>query len=240
MTMASRAERREAMIAREDLAFPWFIGAALAVAVGAGFILAVLLPLAAALGWEWGSRWRALVQVHGHLQLVGWLGLFIAGMAFRLAPRFSGRPLRAAALTTPTLALLLAGLLGRAIAQPWLDQPALRALLPLSALLELSGALLFAGMLTATLAPTLGRVAPAPLFVVGASGLVLQALLGALWLPALTADRPFIPADRSAVLLSVQFFGFVLPFILGVSLRALPTFFKRPSPSGGRALVLAG
>ena len=54
-------------VARPDESFPWYIGAALAAAVFGGFALAVLLPLAVVLDWNWGVRWRALVQAHGHL-----------------------------------------------------------------------------------------------------------------------------------------------------------------------------
>src|SRR5215213_253463 len=90
--MPPRAGTRR-VVAREDWTFPWYIGGALVTALVGGFVLAVLLPLAVVLDWRWGTRWRALVQVHGHLQIVGWLGLFIAGMALRLAPRFAGRPL---------------------------------------------------------------------------------------------------------------------------------------------------
>jgi hypothetical protein len=96
-----------APVARADAAFPWYIAAALGVAVGGGFALALLAPLAVALGWDWGMRWRPLVQAHGHLQVGGWIGLFIVGIGYRLVPRFAGRPLFLSGATAPTLALLL-------------------------------------------------------------------------------------------------------------------------------------
>lgn len=228
-----------APVARDDRTFPWYIGAALAVAVGGGFLLALLVPLAAWLGWDWGVRWRALVQAHGHLQVAGWVGLFIAGMGFRLVPRFAGEPLRFPAVTLPALVLLAAGLTGRAVAQPWLDVPGMRLLLAAAALAELAGAALFAASVVATLRPVLGTFAPAPLLVLGAAGFVAQALLGLRWLLPLTADAPSIPANRDAALLSLQFFAFLLPFVLGVSLRALPVFFKRAAPSPRRLQLLA-
>lgn len=220
-----------APVARADAAFPWCIALALAAAVAGGFVLAVLLPLAAALEWAWGVRWRALVQAHGHLQVGGWVGLFIVGMAFRLVPRFAGRPLRFPRVTLPVLVLLPAGLLGRAVAQPWLDVPGMRVLLTLSALAELAGARLFATAIVATLAPAVRTFAPAPLLVLGAGGLLAQAALGAVWLMQLPGDAPAIPADRNAALLSLQFYAFQLPFVLGVSLRALPSIFAHPAPA---------
>jgi uncharacterized protein involved in response to NO len=230
---------QRAMVARTDAAFPWYIGGAFVVAVAGGFMLAVLLPLAVVLEWDWGVRWRALAQAHGHLQIAGWLGLFIAGMSLRLAPRFAGRPLRFAALTAPALALLLFGVLGRALAQPLVEDPAMRGILFVSVLAECVGAVLVALSLIATLAPAAGTLAPAPFLMLGAIGMVSQAVLGTLWLPDLSGDQPFVAANRNDVLLGIQFFAFVLPFVLGVSLRALPVFFARPAPSVRSAWVTA-
>jgi len=228
-------------VAREDRAFPWYIGGALAVAVLGGFALAIALSLAAALGWEWGVRWRALAQAHGHLQVVGWLGLFIAGMAFRLAPRFAGRPLRFASVTPVALALLATGLLARALAQPALDLPGMRPLLLAGATAELAGALLVALALGATLLPVVTTLPAAPLLLLSAAGFVVQALLALWWLTGLQSDYPALAADRDAALLAVQFYGFVLPAVLGVSLRSLPVFFRQPPVPAWRAwLVVAG
>jgi uncharacterized protein involved in response to NO len=218
-------------VARADRSFPWYIGAALAVAVSSGFVLAILLPLAVVLDWRWGVRWRALVQVHGHLQIGGWLGLFVIGMMFRLLPRFAGRPLQFAWVTWPALALLLLGTLGRGVAQPWLGLPGMRVLLDFSVVAELIGTLLVAVSIGATTMPALRTFAPAPLFLVGVTGLVVQAALGAVWLPAMDGAVPALPPARDEALLSLQFYAFLLPVVFGVSLRALPSFFARPAPT---------
>jgi uncharacterized protein involved in response to NO len=233
------ADAPRATVARTDAAFPWFIGGAFAVAVAGGFMLAVLLPLAVVLEWDWGVRWRALVQSHGHLQIAGWLGLFIAGMALRLAPRFAGQPLRFPTITAPAVALLLFGVLGRAISQPWLQDPAVRGFLVVSVIAELVGTFLIALSLIATLAPAARKLPPAPFLMLGAIGMVAQALLGALWIPDLTGEQPFVAADRNNVLLAIQFYAFVLPFVLGVSLRALPVFFARSAPNVRIAWLVA-
>lgn len=225
-------------VARADASFPWYIGTALILAVGGGFALAILLPLAVVLEWDWGMRWRLLVQVHGHLQVIGWLGLFIVGMAYRLVPRFAGRPLRLANLTPLTLVLLLGGLLGRGAAQPWIGLPGMRALLVTATLAELVGAALFAASITATLWPVTRTMAPAPLLMLGAAGLVAQAALGVLWLSHIAGDAPVISADRNAALLAIQIYAFVLPFMLGVALRSLPVFFKYPVPTFLRTFML--
>jgi hypothetical protein len=73
----------------------------------------------------------------------------------------------------------------------------------------------------------------------GAAGMVAQAALGAWWLPRLTADAPVLPADRNGALLSLQFFAFQLPFVLGVSMQALPRFFAYRHLTPTRILPVA-
>lgn len=227
-------------VARTDPAFPWFIGASLVTALAGGFALAVLLPLAVVLDWNWGLRWRALAQAHGHLQVAGWVGLFVAGMAFRLAPRFAGRPLRLARATIPALVLLAAGLAGRVIAQPWLDVPGMRAVLIAAGIAEAAGSLLVFAALVVTLAPAARTLPAAMLLMLGATGMVEQAILGGVFLTRLTASAPSIPPDRDSALLSLQFYAFLLPFTLGVSFRALPTLFAWPAPGWRWAWLVAG
>lgn len=61
-----------------------FIALALGFAIAGGFVLAIVLPVGLALG-EAGPRWPAYVQVHGHVQTIGFVGLIIVGVAHRLA-----------------------------------------------------------------------------------------------------------------------------------------------------------
>jgi uncharacterized protein involved in response to NO len=239
MTIDQTRRATTAKVAREDRAFPWYIGAALAVALAGGFVRALLLPLAEVFNWDWGMRWRALAQVHGHVQVGGWLGLFIAGMALRLAPRFAGRPLALAATTPAALALLVVRLIGRTVAQPWLDVPGTRALLIVGVAAELAGSALVGAALVGTLLPAARTLPSAPRLLLGAVGMVAQAGLTALCLLALNADALAVPPDRDG-LLTVQFYAFLLPFALGVSLRAFPTFFDRPRISITWAWLIAG
>ena len=104
-----------------------FIAASLAFAIGGGFLLSLLLPLARTLDWAWGGdlRWSEMVQLHGQLQLIGFAGLFVMGMALRIMPRVSGRPLALQRLI-PWLVPLIAGyLILRSMAHP-LEDGALR------------------------------------------------------------------------------------------------------------------
>ena len=57
------------------------LGAALLLGTGGGFVLASILTLSSAFHTPLGPWWLAVAQAHGHLQLYGWVGLFVLGKA---------------------------------------------------------------------------------------------------------------------------------------------------------------
>lgn len=71
------------------------LDAALLLDAGFGFGFAAVLTLTSALAVPLGPWWPALAQAHGHLQLYGWAGLFVLGVAFHFLPRLRGTPLTA-------------------------------------------------------------------------------------------------------------------------------------------------
>src|ERR1051326_5355132 len=87
---------------------------------GGGFLLATVLTLARAFSTPLGAWWEAMAQAHGHLQLFGWAGLFVLGVAFHFLPRLRGTPLARARLTPWMLGALVTGLVLRAVCQPLL------------------------------------------------------------------------------------------------------------------------
>ncbi|MFN8558028.1 MAG: hypothetical protein U0531_12045 [Dehalococcoidia bacterium] len=161
-------------------------------------------------------------------------------MGYRLVPRFAGRPLRLPWSTIPVLVLLCAGLTLRTVAQPLLDLPGMRALLLAGALAEAAAAVLFCAAVIATLAPGSGGFAPAPLLMLGALGFAAQATLGLVLLAMIPTGDLALPAARDRALLSVQFSAFLLPFVLGVASRALPSFFKYRAAEPRLTWAIAG
>ncbi|HYM16591.1 MAG TPA: NnrS family protein [Dehalococcoidia bacterium] len=229
---AARAHRHD------DAPYRAYIIASLSLAIFGGFALAVLLPLAQALSWDWGNSWDALVQVHGQLQLEGFAGLFVMGMALRLMPRFSGVPLAFPALATAAMPLIAASLVLRALAQPAADGVPRDAALFASAALLLAGASAFAAVVLRMLArPTSKADATGWFFVLGALSAVAAAALNA-WLVLDMArnSTPLASLGRQPALIFLQLYGVVLTFVGGVSTRAVPTFTGRPrAPRLGRA-----
>ena len=66
-------------IALQDRVHVPFLMSALLLGVFGGFTLAVSLPIEMAMG-DFDVGWVAHAQVHGHLQAVGFAGLFVLGM----------------------------------------------------------------------------------------------------------------------------------------------------------------
>jgi uncharacterized protein involved in response to NO len=211
-----------------------FIALAFFFGVSGGLALAVALPATAALRGGIGVSWVAQAQVHGHLQVVGFVGFFIVGMGYRMLPAFAGTALPYPRLVKPSFIALSLGVLARAAGQPLADVEAFGWLLAASGWLELAGLAMFA---TNVLRLALPQVGSGPrywlFFVAGGTWFVTQAALGAVWLTQLVAaGGTVLPAERNGALVFLQFFGVHLMFILGVGLRAFPTFFAAgPLPS---------
>ncbi|MBF6600723.1 MAG: NnrS family protein [Dehalococcoidia bacterium] len=208
----------------DDAPYRLFIATSLALAVFGGFLLAVVLPLAQALELSWGTDWLALVQVHGQLQLLGFAGLFVIGMSFRLMPRFSGRTLASPELVRPLLACVALSLVMRAIAQPWASGTARDAVLLGSAALLLAGSLAFASIILRTLAHPASRAeATGWYFCLGAVAYVGQAALNAaIIVEMVRRDGEVAPYAKDQALVFVQLFGFLMLFLSGVATRAIP------------------
>ncbi|MEO7002205.1 MAG: hypothetical protein ABI068_10275, partial [Ktedonobacterales bacterium] len=94
------------------------LGAGLLLGASGGFVLAAALTLSVALNLPIGLWWEALVQAHGHLQLYGWAGLFVLGVAFHFLPRLRGAPLRFPRLIPWIVGAQVASLLLRAFSGP--------------------------------------------------------------------------------------------------------------------------
>jgi hypothetical protein len=221
-----------------------FVLTSLGLAVAAGFVLATVLPLSTVVGWDWPARMRhlALVQAHGQVQVLGWIGLFILGMAYRLMPRFSGVPLRFPVAVWVSGLVLAASLLLRLAALPagdgfWWDT----GLLASGALGVVSGAA-FALVVGSTLLRRESRAGATGYFFLAGSGAFLaQAVLGfALIVLMVQRGEGVLRPAESAGLLHLQLYGFIAAFVLGVSTRAVPTFSGVPRPErSAKALALA-
>jgi uncharacterized protein involved in response to NO len=203
-----------------------FILVGLVLSILGGFTLAIALPAEAALGI--GARgWVAHAQVHGHLQVVGFVALVVVGVTYHLLPTFGGTPIAHPRLTAPSLTLIAAGVVARVVGQPLADHLPFAVLMAAGAWAELLGSLCFATVVTATLRGALRRgEATPPFFIAGATWLAVQAALGAWWVTvAAVHGMTALDGTRDGALVTLQLSGFALLFILGVGVRSFPVFF---------------
>ncbi len=211
---------------------PYFIAviASLAIAVLGGLPLGILAALGGGRDIGLGARWTPIVQAHGHLQLVGFVGLFIVGIAYHVLPRFKNTELALPRLALPSIALLALGAVLRTITQPWADSGAMGFLLFVSGVLELAGAATFTAVLVATLA-RVQRKNYDRYVIAAAAWFVAASAANLLVVSEIARDGgSVVPASRDTPLLEMYFFGFITLFVLGVSIRVLPHFISLRPP----------
>jgi metal-sulfur cluster biosynthetic enzyme len=202
----------------------------LAIAVGGGFPLGILAALGGGRDIGLGARWTPIVQAHGHLQLVGFVGLFIVGITFHVLPRFKNTELALPRLALVSIALLACGAILRTATQPWADQAATGWLTVSSAVIELGGALAFACVVWFTLRGTQRKnydryLMAGVAWFVAASAANLNILAG------MARDGvSTIAGGRDTPLIEMYLFGFVGLFVMGVSIRVLPHFLSLKAP----------
>ncbi|MFI5273410.1 MAG: hypothetical protein ACHQ4H_10310 [Ktedonobacterales bacterium] len=210
------------------------LGTSLVIGAGGGFVLATVLTLSRALGIPEGGWWEATVQAHGHLQLYGWAGLFVLGVAFHFLPRLRGAPLAFPGLLPWFVALQIAALLLRSVSEPLAvvtGAGVWRAGLVASGVFEAVAL----GCALAIVAGTV-RYGP-PLATRPALWSVLPLLLCAftsLGMAAVTnldntiraagSASSLVPPNGDALNVTLGLFGFLVPMALAMSARALPLY----------------
>ena len=209
------------------------IRAALLLGAGGGFVLATILTLTVALHLPPGTWWAALAQAHGHLQLYGWAGLFVLGVAFHFLPRLRGTPLVFPQFLPWLLGLLVSGMLLRALSQPLLAATGAgmyRLLLIGSGVLE-CGALLGAVALlamTVRSGPNL-RTRPAflavvPFFALAFGGLAIASCVNLVNMLLAATTGGLVPGITDDLNVMLGLFGFLIPTALALSAQALPMY----------------
>lgn len=209
------------------------IKTALLMGVGGGFVLASILTLSFILPVPLGPWWAAVAQAHGHLQVYGWAGLFVLGVALHFLPRLRGTPLAVARAVPWMLGLVSASLILRAVSQPALainPSPLWRVGLIGSGILELGAFGMLLSMLVRTAVrgprpttrPAYWSVFP---FLVGAFGaLGLASIINLMNLIQATGGSGLVQDAGDTLNVTLGLFGFLLPIALAMSARSLPMY----------------
>ncbi|HEX7733418.1 MAG TPA: hypothetical protein VF458_01095, partial [Ktedonobacteraceae bacterium] len=231
---ATRPPKSEAMRTQE----PFFrvapiVKTALLMGAGGGFVLATSLTLSFILPVPLGTWWAAMAQAHGHLQVYGWAGLFVLGVALHFLPRLRGAPLVGVRLISWLVGLMSASLVLRAVSQPMLAiNPAnvWRVGLVSSGVLELATLGMVLSMLIRTAVrgprpttrPAYWSVFP---FLLGAfCSLGLASVINLVNLVQAMGGNGLVLETGDTLNVTLGLFGCLLPMALAMSARSLPMY----------------
>jgi hypothetical protein len=185
------------------------------------------------------------LQAHGHAQIFGWIGSFILGIGFYSLSKMNGARRFAVSRTWASWGLWTAGVLLRWATNLWEWQ--WRWMLPLSALLELAGFLIFVVTIRrhrTTKAPIPGEAPESRTWmgavIAGTLGFLLSlaANLAIVIEAAVRGSGPAIPHVVNQRLLALFTWAFPVVTIWGFSARWLPVLLGLQNP-GSRLLITA-
>jgi uncharacterized protein involved in response to NO len=209
------------------------LGSALLLGVGVGFALATVLTLSMVLRVSLGPWWIATAQAHGHVQLYGWAGLFVLGVALHFLPRLRGAPLAVPRLVPWILAALVTGLLLRALSQPLFLATGAgiwAILLIASGALECAALIAVVSLLgmTARHGP---RLATRPAFsgvfpfLIGAfCALDITSCINLVSVVQASMSVGLVPPTTDNLNVTLGLFGFLIPMALAMSAQSLPMY----------------
>ncbi len=181
------------------------------------------------------------LQLHAHVQLLGFAGVFILGVALHALPRILGAVPPSSRVLLTVLLGVGGGALLRAFGQPLAPWAAGRFLSLLSGAFELAGVLAFLAWALPVLAVRRSFADP----------LSLHALLGSLWaaLAAVLSGAQSIflaghaeselPGGLVEPFYAIALYGLVLSFVLGFASRMVPAFLGLPRPTAKSARPVA-
>jgi uncharacterized protein involved in response to NO len=221
-----------------------YIWVALAMALGAGFPIGAHLAAVLGFGFPVGKGFGSFVQLHGHVQLVGWAGLFIMGISLYFLPRLAGVAIAHPRWPVWILWLMAVGLGLRCIGHlvlpylidsPWLD-PTMWLVVG-SGLLEGGGIGLYALLLMRTVrgvCNTSNRsalLAVRPYIGMMLAGWVLYACLNLGLLGHMALHRSVVVHQAWNQFAVQGFIGLVLlPVAFAFSIRTLPLYLRLAVP----------
>lgn len=214
------------------LVAPWLRAALLLGACG-GFVFATILSMSLGFSLQIGSWWSALAQAHGHLQVYGWVGLFVLGVSLHFLPRLRGTPLAAPRFVPWLLGTLVVSLCLRGLSQPLLTLAGAeiwRFLLIMSGVTECVAVLGTIALLGTTFLqgpPLSSRPAfqgTFPLMAVAFCSLGLASIVNLVNVVQASAAAGLIGETGDYLNVTLGLLGFLLPMALAMSVRSLPMY----------------
>jgi hypothetical protein len=207
---------------------PLLIRTSLALALVFGFSVGFYLIVGFAFGLPLAASTPALMQLHGQMQALGFVALFIMAVGVQLFPRFHSAQLDRPWLVSIGGLVLAVGLLLRALTQPRVPPDAARAVgLVTSGSLEMVGLALagyaFARVIRRGVQP--GPRGPGALLPATMAGSLISALmLNIAVCIELARGSLVVPFAQDEALLHLELWGFASTMVLAVAGRIFPRF----------------
>ncbi len=221
-----------------------YIWVSLASAILAGFSIGAHMVFVLGFGLPVGPGFNSFTQVHGHVQLVGWAGLFIMGVSLHFLPRASGIPISRPAWIKVPWVLIGTGLTLRILehcALPYVaGKPAFARtswLVFTSGIIEWTGIMIYLKLLCSSvgkkeaISSRPGLRSVLPYFVMMSAGWFLFATMNAVLLLQMVISKAVVVNQAWDEFANQIFLGMVLlPVAFAFSVRTFPLYLRLPAP----------
>jgi hypothetical protein len=203
-----------------------FVRSSVIIAVVLGFSTGAAILIMPLLGFERSLTWNTHSQSHGIIQIFGWAGLFVMGLAYHVVPRIFNRPIRYPVPQRLSMWLVISGLLLRFTGQALYKLPIAGLLMTASGISLFIAMLVFAWTLYEVIRYSTSKSGPAEIWLI--AGVIWSVLSGAIHL-AVTfrmamQGAPLGHTPWNEALIYAAIFGFITSFIFGISARAIRGF----------------
>ncbi|MCP5003062.1 MAG: DUF1858 domain-containing protein [Planctomycetes bacterium] len=215
----------EEIVLKEDKVYEKFIKTAILMAVTIGVTFGAAILTHIGMKKDFHTGFHSFVQVHGHAQLFGWVGLCIIGFAYYIVPRVKNVELRYCELTTTSFWLMIIGNVLRILTQPFSDET-INVVLPISGLLELAAILTFSFIIFSTVLASQEKREIYDKFIV--AGVIWFLICGFMNffmdVYLFFTNTHEIPRAVYSPFVHVFLLGFVFMFIFGINIRTVYAF----------------
>ena len=215
-----------------------FVRASVLLALTAGFAIAAHLSFTIGFEYPMSQGFYSFIQIHGHTQLLGWLGLMIIGISLHFIPRLAHSPIGNPLILRRILFLLTTGLTLRILAGsvlPYLQSGTTgfyvtSTFIALSALFELAGIFLYLFTVISIIKKSI-KLSDAlndvkPFIIVMFSGFLLYGLLNSvLIMIMILASDSVLDQNWNEILTRVFLSMTILPIAFVFSIRLFPLLF---------------
>jgi len=221
-----------------------YVWVALTTAIIAGFSIGAHLTAVVGFGFPLGKGFYSFIQTHGHVQLVGWAGMFIIGVSLHFIPRLASTPISQPQWLQRILWLIATGLLLRSIGHavlPYITESVF--FLPVnwmvagSGLVEWSGILIYLLLLIRTIRGLAdahrqpGLLSVRPYFGMMLAGWIIYASLNLILLIQMAQGKKLVVDQSWNEFAITMFIGLVLiPVAFAFSVRMFPLYLRLPAP----------